>query len=83
MFYRIYVPPQGGGMEDNMKELMEYLPFLIPIILVEFALMLTALIHVLKHPKYRFGNRIIWIIIVVALQIIGPILYFTVGRGDE
>ena len=77
------MPPQGGRMEDIMKELMEYLPFLIPIILVELALMLTALIHVLKHPKYRFGNRVLWIVIVVALQIIGPILYFTVGRGEE
>ena len=66
-----------------MEKLMEYLPFLIPIFIVELALMLTALIHVLKHDKYRFGNRVLWIIIVVFLQIIGPILYFTVGRGEE
>lgn len=66
-----------------MDKLMEYLPFLIPIFIVELALMLTALIHVLKHDKYRFGNRVLWIIIVVFLQIIGPILYFTVGRGEE
>lgn len=66
-----------------MKEFMEYLPFIIPIILVEFILMLTALVHVLKHQNYRFGNRILWVIIVVVLQIIGPILYFTIGRGEE
>lgn len=66
-----------------MEKLMEYLPFLIPIFIVELALMLTALIHVLKHDKYRFGNRVLWIIIVVFFQIIGPILYFTVGRGEE
>lgn len=64
-------------------EIMEYLPFLIPIIIIELILMLTALIHVLKHNNYRFGNRVIWIIIVVCLQIIGPILYFTIGRGEE
>lgn len=67
----------------STPEIMEYLPFLIPIIIIELTLMLTALIHVLKHKNYRFGNRIIWIIIVVCLQIIGPILYFTVGRGEE
>jgi hypothetical protein len=67
----------------STSEIMEYLPFLIPIIIIELTLMLTALIHVLKHKNYRFGNRIIWIIIVVCLQIIGPILYFTVGRGEE
>lgn len=66
-----------------MDKLMEYLPFLIPIIIVELALLLTALIHVLKHNKYRFGNRVLWIIIVVFFQVVGPILYFTVGRGEE
>ncbi len=64
-------------------EIMEYLPFLMPIIIIELILMLTALIHVLKHKNYRFGNRVIWISIVVCLQIIGPILYFTIGRGEE
>jgi len=66
-----------------MEKLMEYLPFLVPILLVELILMVTALIHVLKHKNYRFGNRILWVILVVAVQIIGPILYFTVGRGEE
>jgi len=66
-----------------MEKLMEYLPFLVPILLIELILMVTALIHVLKHKNYRFGNRILWVILVVAVQIIGPILYFTVGRGEE
>lgn len=67
----------------TIAELMEFLPFLIPIIIIELTLMLTALVHVLRHKNYRFGNRIIWIIVVVCLQIIGPILYFTIGRGEE
>jgi hypothetical protein len=66
-----------------MKEFMEYLPFLLPLLVVELALMLTALIHVLKHKKYRFGNQLVWVCIVVIFQIIGPLLYFTVGRGEE
>lgn len=61
----------------------EYLPFFIPVIIIELALMITALIHVLKHPDYRFGNRPIWIAVVVLIQIIGPIVYFVFGRGDQ
>ncbi len=68
---------------NSFETLMEYLPFLIPILLIELALMITALVHVLRHKKYRFGNRVLWIIIVVFLQIIGPIAYFTIGRGEE
>lgn len=60
-----------------------YLPFLIPIAIIEIALGLTAFIHVLRHKNYRFGNRIFWVVIVLVVDIIGPILYFTIGRGDD
>lgn len=66
-----------------MDKVLEYLPFLIPIILLEVILAVTALIHVIKHPKYKFGNKIMWIIIVLFIQIIGPIIYFVFGKGDE
>lgn len=68
---------------NNINNLIEYLPFLIPIVIVELVLMVTALVHVLTHKHYRFGNRIFWIIVVIILEIIGPILYFTIGRGEE
>ncbi len=66
-----------------MEEILKYLPIIIPVLVIELVLMITALIHVLKHKKYRFGNRILWIIVVVVVHTIGPILYFTVGRGEE
>lgn len=68
---------------NNVDLLIEYLPFLIPLIILEVVLAITALIHVLKHPNYRFGNKIMWVIIVLFVQIIGPVLYFTIGRCDD
>ena len=44
---------------------------------------MAALIHVLRHPNYRFGNKAVWIPVVLLLQIIGPVLYFVFGRGEE
>lgn len=66
-----------------MEKLIEYLPFLIPLILIELVLMITALIHVLRHPHYKLGNKPIWIVIVLFVQIIGPVIYFVFGRGEE
>ena len=66
-----------------MENFLEYLPFLIPVIIAEYALAIVALIHVIKHPNYRFGNKMMWIIIVLFIQIIGPITYFLIGRGEE
>lgn len=66
-----------------MEQFMEYLPFLIPLLIIEFILAITALVHVLRHPNYKFGNKVIWTLVVLLLQIVGPIFYFIFGRGDE
>ena len=66
-----------------MDQLIEYLPLLIPVVIIELALMITALIHVLKHPNYKFGNKAMWVILVVFIQIVGPLVYFVFGRGNE
>ncbi len=66
-----------------METFFDYLPFLIPVIIAEFTLAIVAFIHVIKHPNYRFGNKMMWIIIVLFLQIIGPIVYFLIGRGED
>lgn len=61
----------------------ELLPVLIPLIAVELALAAAALIHLLRHPHYRFGNKALWIVIVLLLQIIGPVIYFVIGKGED
>lgn len=66
-----------------MDKIVEFLPFLIPLIVAQLVLMITALIHVIKHPHYKFGNKPLWIVIVIVVQMIGPIIYFVFGRGDE
>lgn len=66
-----------------MEAIKEYLPFIIPVIVLELILAITALVHVFRHKNYRMGNRVIWVIVVVVFQIIGPIIYFTLGRSDE
>lgn len=65
-----------------MESVKEYLPFLIPIIILQFALTISAIIHILKHDKFKFGNKPLWIILSF-VQFIGPILYFFVGREEE
>ena len=37
---------------------MNQLPLLLPLIILQFILAITALVHVLRHPNYRFGNKV-------------------------
>lgn len=66
-----------------MNQLADYLPFLIPLVVVQFGLAIFSVIHVLKHPQYRFGNKALWVVVVLVFQFIGPAVYFLFGRGDQ
>jgi len=55
----------------------------IPVALLQLGLMIGALVHLLKRNRTRNMNVIGWVVIIVLVNIIGPILYFTMGRVEE
>jgi len=63
-------------------DLLNLLPFLIPVMIIQMGLTVAAVVHVLRHNTYRRGSRLIWLLVSL-ISIIGPIIYFTIGRGDE
>ena len=63
-------------------EIMKYSLLLIPIAVIQLGLMIAALVHALKHPKYKIGNKVIWVLVIILVNLVGPVLYFIVGRGD-
>ena len=66
----------------TMENLREYLPFLIPIIILQLTLTIAAIVHILRHDNYMVGNKTIWIL-VSFINTIGPIVYFLFGRGED
>jgi DMSO reductase anchor subunit len=65
-----------------MDIVQKYLPLLIPLIVIQLALMIVALVDILKREKTR-GPKWLWVLIVVFGEMIGPILYFVVGREES
>ena len=66
-----------------MNEIMELLPFLIPLIVAEFALFGYTLYHILTHKTYKRGNRTLWLVVtIVLMNFVGPVLYFLLGKED-
>lgn len=68
---------------NDIEVLVEYLPFLIPLIILQYGLAIFAIVHIIKHPNYKFGNQVMWIIVSLLLGFIGPIIYFMFGKGDD
>lgn len=67
-----------------MENLNEFLPFLIPLIVVQFGLLAYTIVHILRHDRYKRGNRALWLIItIIGMNFIGPILYFILGKEED
>ena len=66
-----------------MDKILEFLPFLIPLLIAEFALLGYTLYHILTHRTYKRGNRTLWLAVtIVLMNFVGPVLYFLFGKED-
>lgn len=70
-------------MTNTMWSSIEaFLPFLIPVIAIQLILMVIALVDLSKQKQTR-GPKLLWWLVIPFVNIIGPILYFVIGRKDE
>jgi len=68
-------------MEDT-ELLSTLLPLLIPILVVQLALIAAALWDLYHREKTR-GPKLVWVFIILFVNMIGPIIYFVFGRDKE
>nr|AGS51987.1 hypothetical protein [uncultured bacterium contig00006] len=64
------------------ENIYEYLPLIIPLAALQLGLMAAAVIHILTHSSYRYGGRGLWLAVSVLFSVVGPALYFVVGRSE-
>ena len=71
-------------MENNniLDQLMKLLPLLIPLFVIQLGLMIAALLDLIKREKTK-GPKWMWVVIIVFVNMIGPIIYFVLGREEE
>ena len=68
----------------NNIEVKEILPFLIPLVIVQFVLLIVTIRHILTHKSYKRGNRVLWLTVsIIGMEFIGPVLYFLFGKEDN
>lgn len=62
----------------------QILLLLTPVVLVQLGLLILALRDLLRpERRVRGDSKLMWGVIIVVINIIGPILYFLVGREEE
>jgi hypothetical protein len=66
----------------DIAQLKQYIPLLIPVILIELGLMITALVDLIRRAQTR-GPKWVWALVILLVNFIGPIIYFVAGRKEE
>ncbi|MDM5154295.1 PLD nuclease N-terminal domain-containing protein [Bacillus sp. DX1.1] len=68
----------------DLKEIdiMSFLPIILPVLAIGIILILIALIDLYRNRETR-KNVLMWSLIIIFINTIGPILYFVMGRKDS
>ncbi len=67
---------------DSMAKLVQFLPFIIPIVLLQLILLIVALVDLVRREKTRWLPKWAWAIIIIFGELVGPIIYFIFGREE-
>jgi hypothetical protein len=71
-------------VEKKMNELLNAIPWgaVAPILVLQLILVIAALVSCIREEKTN-GPKWLWILIILMINIIGPVLYFVVGRRND
>lgn len=70
-------------MQNLINQINEVVPIevILPLIIIQILLMVIALISCIRSKTN--GPKWLWIVIVMIFSIVGPVLYFVIGRKNE
>ncbi|MEK3979357.1 PLDc N-terminal domain-containing protein [Psychrobacillus sp. FSL K6-2836] len=55
---------------------------ILPVLIIQLLLVIIAVIDLLR-VKHTNGPKWMWALIIIVINIIGPVIYFIVGRRNE
>jgi len=56
------------------------LAVVIPLLLIQVGLIVWALVDLVKRERVKGGSKIVWVLVILIFEFIGPILYLAWGR---
>jgi hypothetical protein len=67
---------------ENTESIIQMLPYLAPIIVLNLVLLVICLVDISKRQHVTGGKKIVWILVSVLFQTVGPIAYLVFGRKE-
>ena len=65
-----------------MEELQRYLPLIAPLLIIELTLVVIALVDLFRRQEVKYFPKWGWVLVILLINLIGPILYLIIGREE-
>ena len=72
----------AAGLDEAMQMITEFLPFIIPLALIQLGLNLFVIIDIIRKKKTKSLSPAAWLAITLLINMVGAILYIIFGRSD-
>jgi flagellar biosynthesis protein FliQ len=76
------IPGVNAMDNSTWSTLQSMLPLLIPVLIIQIILLIAALYDLSKQTAVR-GPKWVWVLVILFVNIVGPIVYFLVARKEE
>jgi hypothetical protein len=61
----------------------QIIALLAPVVVIQVGLLIAGLIDLGRDDRHvRGGNKVVWALIIIFVNLLGPIIYFVAGRED-
>jgi len=54
----------------------------IPLLVIQVGLIVWALVDLTKRERVKGGSKVVWVLVILIFEFIGPILYLAWGREE-
>ena len=68
-------------MNTDFGPFIQYLPLLIPLVVLQLGLQIWALVDLAKREATN-GPKWLWALIIIIGELLGPVIYFIAGRKE-
>ncbi len=62
--------------------ILKFLPYLIPVLVIEYGLLIIAIVQLVKN-EVKYLPKWGWALIIVFINIIGPVVFLLVGKKKD
>lgn len=60
----------------------ELVAIVLPLAAIQLGLMIWAFVDLVKRERVKGGNKLVWALVILLVNLVGPIVYLVWGRNE-